>query len=93
MGLTVSVPASDAPLSDLLARVRAAGIDASVMMLDGQLCAPNAALPATWREARLRTPAGTVTMKRAAGAIELVVFGNATPALTAVQAAIADALA
>ena len=94
MGLSISVPVTgEAPLHGLIATLAAAGHTCSVMMVDGQLCAPTAPPPGAWREARLRTPAGTVTLKRPApAAVEIVVFGNATPALTAMQQAVATAL-
>ena len=61
-------------------------------MVDGALHAPTAPVADGWREVRLKTAAGMVTLKRRDGAIAVVVFGNADPALTTAQAAIADAL-
>jgi hypothetical protein len=84
--------AGDCPLAPLVARVAAAGLPCLVAMVDGVLCALGAPPPADWRDARLRTPAGTVTLRREAGAVRVVVFGNADAALLEAQRTIAAAL-
>jgi hypothetical protein len=92
MGLDVHVSVAAPPsLTELLSRLAAAGLTATVMMVDGQLCAPNA-LPATWRDARLRMAAGTVTVRVVPGGVSLVVFGNADPALLAARDTVARVL-
>jgi hypothetical protein len=57
----------------------------SVLMVDNQLHAPGAPLPAGWRDVRLRTPAGMLSLKRRDGGVAIVVFGNAAPELVEMQ--------
>jgi precorrin isomerase len=61
-------------------------------MVDGVLQGPGATPPAEWRDARLRTPAGMLALRRATGGIAVVVFGNADAALQAMQRRVADTL-
>lgn len=65
----------------------------SVVMLDGQLVMPTAALPAAWQEVRLKTPAGMVTLRKAADQVTVLVFGNAAPDLLEMRDRIAAAFA
>ena len=92
MGLDVTVARAEVSLGALIDRLSAAGFPSTLMMLDGQLVAPGAPPPAAFRDARLRTPGGTVTVKRAAGGYAVVVFGNADPALLAARDRVAEAL-
>jgi hypothetical protein len=93
MGLDLMVPRSDAvDVLQLLKKLAAAGLSASVLMVDGNLHPPQMPMPASWRDLRLKTPAGTVSLKRRPDGIAVVVFGNADAALLAVQKTIADAL-
>ncbi len=50
-------------------------------MIDGELAFPNEVPPDAWRELRVATPAGMVTMRRDSDRIVLVTWGNAEPAL------------
>jgi hypothetical protein len=93
MGLETFVPVAEPSLPDALARLADAGVTAMLVMIDGALVAPGAAPPAAWREARLRTPAGTVTVARRPGGVAVVVFGNADEGLRQAQAKVAAALA
>jgi hypothetical protein len=61
-------------------------------MVDNALVRPSAPPPAEWSEVRLRTPAGMITLRRQAGGIALVVFGNADAALQTAQRRVADAV-
>ena len=82
MGLPAFAPRST-PLS-LLALVellRTAAPDAMVVMVDGNFLAPGRPLPEGWRDVRVRTPAGTLTLLPRPDGIEVVVFGNADDAL------------
>jgi hypothetical protein len=102
MGLEVLVPwgspeagvagAAPCPLVPLLEKLTADGVPCGVAMLDGALHMPAAPLPEDWREVRLQTGAGAVTLTRKPGAIAVVVFANADDALKAVQAKVATAL-
>jgi hypothetical protein len=94
MGLERLVP-RDAPLSfpALVERLAGAGMVCAVMMIDGALAAPGTPIADGWRDVRLRTPAGTVTLSRRAGAIAVLVFGNADGALTDAQRLVAETIA
>jgi len=61
-------------------------------MVDGALHAPSAPIPDGWRDVRLKTYAGAVTIKRREDGIAVIVFGNADAALQAAQRTIADAV-
>jgi hypothetical protein len=74
-------------------RAIAAGLGGMVAMIDGQLVMPAAPPPPSWRDVRFRFGAGMVTVSRRPGALALVVFGNADPALQEVVARFQTALA
>jgi hypothetical protein len=80
------------PLASLVEALAAAGIAATVIMVDGGLVAPAVPLPAAWRDVRLRAAEGTVTLARRGDDLAVVVFGNADEALRSLQARIAVAL-
>ncbi len=61
-------------------------------MIDDELAFPNEEPPAEWRELRIGTPAGMVSMKREAGGIRLVVWGNADAAMLQARDAIAETI-
>ncbi len=46
-------------------------------MIDGELAFPDESPPENWRELRLGTPGGMVTLRREPGAVVLVTWGNA----------------
>ena len=82
MGLTSTVAVEGTPaLAALLERLAAAGLPSTLLMVDNQLVSPKRPPPAVWTEVRLKTPAGTITLRRQAGAVTLTVFGNADDAL------------
>jgi hypothetical protein len=62
-------------------------------MIDGELAFPDEAPPETWRELRVGTPGGMVTLLREEGRIRLVVWGNADANLRAAWNALAWAYA
>jgi hypothetical protein len=64
-----------------------------VRMIDGELALPDEEPPAAWRELRLGTPAGMVTVRREPGRIALVIWGNADAKLVAARNALAWAFA
>src|SRR5262249_59502019 len=67
-----------AAVSDLLAR---RGFPVQTRMIDGQLAFPDETPPDEWKELRLGTPQGMVTLRRAADAVVFVTWGNADAAL------------
>ena len=61
-------------VSDLLARH---GFPVQVRMIDGELTFPDELPAETWRELRLGTPQGMVTVRRETDRVLLVTWGNA----------------
>ncbi len=58
------------------------GYPVQMRMIDGQLAFPDEAPPDDWRELRLGTPAGMISLRRdGPGAVLLVTWGNADEAL------------
>lgn len=92
MGQSLSVARGAVSLAALCEALSAAGLPSRLMMLDGALVAAGPPPATDFRDARLRTPAGTVSVKRSAAGYEVVVFGNADPALLAAQATVGDVL-
>jgi hypothetical protein len=78
MDQKVVFPAENLPtwaqLEDQLARCM---FPVQLRMIDGQLALPDETPPNDWRELRVGTPAGMVTLRREAEGITLVVWGNA----------------
>jgi hypothetical protein len=70
-----------------------AGFPAQLHMIDGELSLPDEAPPAAWRELRVGTPQGMVTLRREAGAVMCVTWGNADAPLRQAWNAVAWALA
>jgi hypothetical protein len=94
MEQTVTFAAADPPgwptVRDLLAR---RGYPVQVRMIDGQLAFPDEEPPAEWRELRLGTPQGMVTLRRGPGRIDFVTWGNADQELRQAWNALAWAFA
>ena len=61
-------------ISALLARH---GFPVQLRMIDGELSFPDEQPPEAWRELRLGTPLGMVTVRRGADRVTLVTWGNA----------------
>jgi hypothetical protein len=57
------------------------GYPLTLRMIDGELAFPDEVPPATWRELRVGTPQGMVTLRRGEGAVTLVTWGNADAGL------------
>jgi hypothetical protein len=91
MGLEIVVPRTrPCPLLPLLEALAAGGLACSVAMVDRVLLGPGASVPTDWRDARLRTPAGMLALRRSANGVAVVVFGNADATLQAAQRTVAD---
>ncbi len=48
-----------------------------IRMIDGQLAFPDEEPPGDWKELRVASTLGMVTIRRHAGGVELVIWGNA----------------
>ncbi len=94
MEQTVTFPAGDGPpwgtVSALLA---ARGFPIQLRMIDGELAFPDEQPPEGWRELRVGTPQGMVTLRREAGCVRLVTWGNADRPLLQAWNALTWALA
>ena len=69
------------------------GLAAQVRMIDGELSFPDEVPPASWRELRLGTPQGMVTVRREGHRLVFVTWGNAEASLTQAWNAVAWAFA
>jgi hypothetical protein len=69
------------------------GLVVQMRMIDGQLAFPDEVPPAEWRELRVGTTQGMVTLRREGASIVLVVWGNADLGLRQVWNALAWACA
>jgi hypothetical protein len=82
MGVEQAVTFAEAPgwpaVRDLLQRMN---YPVQMRMIDGQLAFPDEEPPAAWRELRLGTPGGMVTLRREPGRITFIVWGNADAGL------------
>ena len=63
-----------AQLAELLAKHK---LPVEMRMIDGELAFPDETPPETWRELRVGTPHGMITLRREPDGIALVVWGNA----------------
>jgi hypothetical protein len=95
MGMDQTVSFSGPPPSweavrDLLTQH---GYAVQMRMIDGQLAFPDEAPPEGWRELRVGTPGGMVTVRRESGQMVLVVWGNADAGLRQAWNALAWAAA
>jgi hypothetical protein len=63
---------------DLLAR---RGFPVQVRMIDGELALPDETPPEPWRELRVGTPQGMITVRREPDRVHVVAWGNADAAM------------
>lgn len=93
MGLEILVPCrTPFPLAGMLGALGHAGLPSTVAMVDNVLQGPGAMVPEEWRDVRLRTPAGTVTLRRQPSGVAVIVFGNADEKLRDAQRRVAELL-
>jgi hypothetical protein len=84
MGLeqTVTFGGKPSPAwADVVGLLARHGFAVQLRMIDGELAFPDETPPEAWRELRLGTPAGMVTVRRQKGQVVLVVWGNADAGL------------
>ncbi len=82
------------PLWPAVAELLAArGFPVQMRMIDGELAFPDEPPPEGWRELRLGTPAGMITLRREAGGVALTTWGNADKGLRQAWQALAQACA
>lgn len=84
MGLdrTVRFPSGSVPSWDAVSdRLKRLGSPVALRMIDGLPAFPDESPEPGWRELRVGTAAGMVTLRAATGTLTCVVWGNATDAL------------
>jgi hypothetical protein len=74
-------------------RLTGCGMELQMRMIDGELAFPDEEPPDGWRELRLGTPAGMVTLRREPDGVRLVIWGNADPLLRQVWNSVTLAVA
>ena len=77
-------------LADLMAQ---RGLPLQMRMIDGELAFPDEAPPDSWRELRVGTSAGMITLRCEADGITLVIWGNADEPMRQAWNELARALA
>jgi len=96
MGLDLRIvfPQAQAPswpaVADHLAQRR---VPVQLRMIDGALALPDETPPENWRELRLGTPHGMVTLRRESDGLRVVIWGNAHQGLLQDRDAIAAVVA
>ena len=79
MGMDQAVTFADAipSLNTVQELLAGRGYPVQIRMIDGELAFPDEAPPATWRELRVGTAQGMVTLRREPGRVLVVTWGNA----------------
>ncbi len=94
MGMELTVTLAGRPdwkaARDLLA---GKGFPLQMRMIDGELAFPDEEPPAAWRELRLGTPQGMITVRREPDRLAFITWGNADAALRQAWHAVAWAFA
>jgi hypothetical protein len=83
MEQTVLFPPGNLPTFDAIRSLLAArGFPLQLRMIDGELAFPDEQPSESWRELRVSTPQGMITLRRDADRIAFVTWGNADRSLT-----------
>jgi hypothetical protein len=77
-------------VADLLAEC---GFHVDMRMIDGELAFPEDPPPEAWRELRIGTPGGMITIRRTGNAVSVVTWENADDAMRGAWQALTWALA
>ena len=76
----------------LAERLASSGLGVQLRMIDGALSFPDETPPEDWRELRIGTQQGMITLRRESDGMCLVIWGNADAGLLASRDAIAGAI-
>ena len=94
MGMDQTVTFAQAPAwSAVRGLLAGRGYAVQMRMIDGQLAFPDEEPPEQWRELRLGTPQGMITVRKGEGHVTLVTWGNADQAMRQAWNALAWAFA
>jgi hypothetical protein len=77
MTLAVRYPAEAPPWPAVRAALTAVSVPTTMRMIDGELAFPDEEPPTAWKELRIGTPGGMVSLRRTPAGDECVVWGNA----------------
>lgn len=80
MGMDQSVTFTNCPIPSweaVSALLTAKGYPVQMRMIDGQLAFPDEAPPPGWKELRIGTPQGMITIRRESDRLVFVTWGNA----------------
>lgn len=82
MGMDRTVILSSVPAyADVLRFLTDRGFEVQTRMIDGELSFPDEQPPDAWREVRVGTPLGMVTLRRIPEGVVFVTWGNADEAM------------
>lgn len=76
----------------LVEAVAKSGVRLEMRMIDGELAFPDETPPANWRELRVASQGGMITLRREPDGISLVIWGNADANTRQAWDALASAL-
>lgn len=93
MEQTVRFPAAPPAWTAVRDWLAARGHTFPIAMIDGELAFPDEQPPETWRELRLKSPHGMITVRRDANRLAFVIWGNADAALQEQRNVLAQAFA
>src|SRR5258708_38254654 len=93
MSQTVECPNGVPSWPTVRERLAARGYSAQMRMIDGQLAFPDEEPPPDWRELRISTADGMVTVRREDAGVTVVTWGNADAAMQRAWNAVAAAFA
>jgi hypothetical protein len=93
MGQEIVIPTSKQSWSweDFLEHCQRKNLSMEMRMIDGNLAFPDEKPEPDWREVRIATANGMITLRRELGAIRFVIWGNASPELMEDHRQIAEA--
>src|SRR4051812_39007480 len=93
MDRTVTFPGPAPDWDRVAALLAERGYSVQMRMIDGELAFPDEQPPAGWKEIRLGTPGGMITLRRQGSTITFVTWGNADTAMRQAWNALAWACA
>jgi hypothetical protein len=88
---TVFGPAGCPRWPDVATRLAEAGFPPTVRMIDGELALPDETPPDSWRELRVSTGPGMITIRRDDTGVTVIIWANADEAMHKAWEAVARA--
>ena len=89
LDLTIRFPIDETPTWDAIRhQLSRLGVNPSLRLIDGQPAFPDESPAGDWKELRIATEAGMVTIRRSPNSLTCVIWGNAGAALEAAWSAV-----